>query len=135
MASVTMVNNLSKLLEKQTKQAKINISKEIALITVRHFQSGFRNGGGQTDAGKWAKRKNNKDPERAILVKTGSLRNSVKIYKITSDQVVISSNLNYSDNINFGTNNMEAREFLGKSTALDRKIETVIEKILKSNIK
>ena len=132
MVSVTMVNNLSKLLEKQT---KINISKEIALIAVRHFKAGFRNGGGQTDAGKWAKRKNNKDPERAILVKTGSLRNSVKTYKITSDQVVISSNLDYSDNINFGTNNMEAREFLGKSTALDRKIETVIEKILKSNIR
>lgn len=135
MVSVTMVNNLSKLLEKQTKQAKIAISKEVALITVRHFKAGFRTGGGQTDAGKWAKRKNNIDPERAILVKTGSLRNSIKIYKVTSDQVIINSNLDYSNRINFGTNNMPAREYLGKSSVLTKKIETVIEKMLKSNIK
>ena len=130
-----MVNNLSKLLEKQTKQAKIAISKEVALITVRHFKAGFRTGGGQTDFGKWEKRKNNIDPERAILVIDGDLRDSINPYKITPDQVVVGSNLKYSGWINFGTNNMDPREYLGKSTALEKKLETAIEKMLKSNIK
>ena len=146
---VKMTNNLSKLLEKQTKEAKIKIRKEIALISVKHFKDGFRTGGGQTDAGKWAKRKNQealaekkqlslqekRELGRAILVKTGSLRNSIKIYKITSDQIIIRSNMPYSSRINFGTSYMPAREFLGTSAVLKRKIEIAIEKMLKSNIK
>jgi len=146
---VTMNNNLTKLLEKQTKEFQVKIRKEIAKISVKHFKDGFRTGGGQTDAGKWAKRKNQeslaekkqlssqekRELGRAILVKTGSLRNSIKIYKITSDQIIIRSNMPYSARINFGTNNMPAREFLGKSSVLAKKIEVAIEKMLKSNIK
>ena len=132
---ISMTNNLSKLLAKQTKEAKIKINKEIALISVKHFKDAFRNGGGQTDSGKWAPRKNNRDPERAILVKTGSLRNSIKIHKISEKEIVIRSNMPYSDRINFGTSYMPAREFLGKSSVLNKKIEVAIEKMLKSNIK
>jgi len=132
---VTMAYNLTKILEKQTKEAKIKIAKEIARISVRHFQAGFRSGGGKTDAGKWDKRKNDIDPKRAILVKTGSLRNSIKAYKISSNQIIINSNLPYSANINFGTSKMVAREFLGPSHVLDRKILNAVDKMLKENIK
>lgn len=135
MASVTMVNNLTKILEKQTKDVKMNIAKEIATISVKHFQDAFRQGGGQTDAGKWEKRKDNKDPQRATLVKTGSLRNSIKIYKITPNNIVINSTLPYSSDINFGTRKMVAREFLGKSKKLDQKIIRAVERMLKNNIK
>jgi phage gpG-like protein len=130
-----MAYNLTKLLEKQTKEVKLKIAKEIARISVRHFKAGFRSGGGQTDAGKWEKRKNDIDPKRAILVKTGSLRDSVKIYKINADQIIINSNLPYSGSMNYGYGDMPAREFMGPSHLLDRKILNVVDKMLKENIK
>jgi phage gpG-like protein len=50
---------------------------------------------------KWQSRKNNKDKGRAILVKSGDLRRSIK-KRVRSKRVTISSNLPYSPVHNYG---------------------------------
>jgi phage gpG-like protein len=44
----------------------------------------------------WAKRKNPKDQKRAILVKTGRLRRSIRVVRWTTDYVVIGTDVPYA---------------------------------------
>jgi phage gpG-like protein len=136
-AEIKMNKKFLEFLQKQTKQAAIDIAKEFGVVAVKHFKDGFRGGGGKTDKGKWQPRKNNSEPERAILVKTGSLSRSIKIKSFSTSKVVIGtdSSINYADKLNFGTQNMPAREFLGKSEELKRKMQRVAERMLKDKIK
>ena len=121
----------------KTENLKLRIMREVATVAVRHYKQGFITGGGATDAGKWAPRAENKDPERAILVKKGALKKSIKSSKISSKAVVLTSEIfggkyDYAADHNYGLKNMPKREFLGKSKVLNIKIEKIAEKALKA---
>lgn len=62
-----------------------NATKIAATEAVRHFKGSFRNQG-FTDSSlrAWKKRKDNRDSDRAILVKSGRLRRGVKVLQLTN---------------------------------------------------
>ena len=121
----------------KTEILKLRIAREVASVAVRHYKKGFITGGGATDAGKWAPRDPDKEPERAILVKKEALKNSIKPSKISSKEVVLTSEIfggkyDYAAVHNYGLKNMPKREFLGPSKVLNIKIEKIIEKAFKA---
>ena len=72
----------------------------VGKLAQNHFVSGFRTGGGQTDAseGGWKPRtskdksdRRNPNKNRAILVKTGHLRNSIRLMEYKFDRIVIAT--------------------------------------------
>lgn len=114
---------------------KYKIMREVASVASSHYKKGFVEGGGRTDAGKWAKRAGDFELERAILVKTGTLKKSVKPSKISGKEVVLTSEIfgseyDYAADHNYGLKNMPKREFLGPSKVLNIKINKIIEKAI-----
>lgn len=77
------------------KMAKVlnKAPRALGSIAVSFLKQSFRNQG-FTDAGlkPWAKRKNDKDPGRAILVKSGRLRNSIHVIKADTNEIVKDKN-------------------------------------------
>lgn len=65
----------------------------IGVEAVNHYTASFRRQG-FTDASlvPWQPRKGNKDPGRAILVKTGKLRRAIRILRQTDTQLVVGVN-------------------------------------------
>lgn len=106
-------------------------------MAVEWFRASFRKRG-FTDKGfkKWKKRKK-KEPGRAILVKTGDLKRSIRKGRVSFRQTTISSKLPYSaihneglDGIAFGKYpfKMPQRKFMGESQKLERKMIKFIYK-------
>ena len=88
-----------------------------------HFVLGFRKGGGQTDQSKggWRPRKGGRD-SRAILVKSGALKNDVRVLVSRWARIVVGSlHLPYARRHNEGLAGMPQREFVGESRSLKRK--------------
>lgn len=114
-------------ISKASKEVLENIPVSIANLAKNHYLDGFRRGGKQTDASRsgWAKRKK-KDKNRqrrAILVKTGQLRNDVDIRRTTKNEIVLGTlDTVYASYHNEGAEFLPKREFLGDSKILDRKI-------------
>lgn len=133
---IEMNTKFIEFLSKKTKKAGLAIAREFAVSSVKHFKEGFQTGGGKTDAGKWKNRKNNVDPERAILIKTGSLQRSIKIKSISAKSVVIGtdSSVPYAARINFGDETMPAREILGVSASLTAKLKRIAARILEKEL-
>ena len=59
----------------------------------------------------WAPRKNNADPERPLLYKSGSLRQSIGWKLVGGDTVVVGTDREYAGYHQFGTKHMPARPF------------------------
>jgi len=117
------------------KLVRRDLPRIVGTETVNFSKESFRRQGWQ-DSGfkKWKPRKNNKDKGRAILVKSGDLRRSIK-KQVSSKKVVIYSNLPYAAIHNYGQRagrgkgfKMPKRQFLGKSKALDLRIKRIIKK-------
>lgn len=60
----------------------------------------------------WAPRKNNADPERPLLYKSGSMRHELKYSLDGDDTVVIGTPHAYAKYHQFGTKHMPARPFM-----------------------
>lgn len=91
-----------------------------------HFLEGFRTGGGQTDAGVWVPRKK-QDSGRALLVKSGILRKSIKLELATFALTKISSlGVKYAEPHNTGLDPQPKREFIGESRVLASKLQRKI---------
>ena len=130
-------------LTKVTAKLKRDLPLLVANKAKNHYLEGFRRGGGMTDKsrGGWKQRKkaDKQRGRRAILVKSGALRNDVDIRKTTFEEIILgTSDTIYADVHNEGLRagrgtgfNMPQREFLGKSRALDGKINTLIKKKMK----
>jgi hypothetical protein len=102
-------------------------------IAVNHFKEGFRRSGGKTDAsiGGWKPRKRNRDRGRAVLVKTGNLRDDIKRRSTSFSRTVVGTrSADYSSYHNEGTSRLPQREHIGDSRVMDRKIEQLITKSL-----
>lgn len=103
-----------------------------------HFLKGFKKGGGQTDAslGGWKQRKR-KDPKRqkgkrAILIKTGAMRNDIDIRKTTLEKIVLGTlDTNYASYHNEGAKNLPQRQFLGNSRKLNAAVVKLLDKQFK----
>ena len=120
-----------------------------------HFLKGFRIGGRRTDASRsgWAKRKRDFDIEkkgnkwvkrnnkgRAILVKDGDLRASIKVRNRNLNRLVVgTSGIRYAQIHNEGLRGkafgkipfkMPKREFIGNSKILERKLAVIIRREL-----
>lgn len=67
-----------------------NLPKIIGIEAVNHFKQSFRDGG-FTDyhLEKWKERKKAIDSGRGILVKTGALRKSIRVLRITNTSVTV----------------------------------------------
>jgi len=131
----------------KSKVEKQRLPVKIGIEAKKWYLLGFRQGGGQTDEGKWATRKkaDKNKKSRGILVQSGTLRNSITVLKSTWDGIVIGSRgVAYAAIHNFGLRGrafgkysftLPKREFIGKSTALNRKIFIMINKQFKSIFK
>jgi len=69
---------------------------------------------------RWAPRKSNaaRNIGRKLLVDTGRLRQSITLLYRSKDVVRVGTDVPYAPYVNRGTNNMPAREFIGKSEQL-----------------
>lgn len=112
------------------------IRKTLPLILANdaknHFIKGFRQGGGQTDKGKWVPRKKKeKGSNRGILIFRGRLWKSITIKSATFNSIVVGSvGVKYAERHNEGLSGMPQREFVGRSKILERNITKTIEKEL-----
>lgn len=117
------------------------IQKTMPLILANdaknHFIKGFRQGGGQTDKGKWVPRKKKEGGgSRAILVLKGRLWKSIKVKSATFNRIVVGSvGVKYAERHNAGLAGMPQREFIGLSKTLERKTVKTIEKELDKTFK
>ena len=143
-------------LEKAFSQLKKNLPVILSQTAAEHFIRGFRTGGGQTDAGMWVKRKRERridthtrtgrkrEPirNRAILVLSGDLRNSIQRRKTSFSRTIVGSyDIKYANIHNKGGQGiayglhpftMPKREFIGKSTNLERKMRRIIDRELRN---
>lgn len=118
---------------------KRSIPMILANAAKNHYLMGFRKGGYQTDDSStgWAKRKRDDKSQkrrgsRAILVKSGHLRNDFDIRRTTASEIVLGTeDTDYADYHNEGTEMHPKREFVGKSRVLDQKMDSLIKKKLK----
>jgi len=111
----------------------------MGIYAINHYKKSFTDGGFTDVSFKaWKQRKRSRDNEgRAILVKTGNLKRSLKYRKISKYSVRIESNVPYANVHNEGLRSgrgrgftMPERQFVGYSERLSRKIELK----LRSNI-
>lgn len=124
-------------------KVKKNLSNALVIIAneaKNHFVKSFRDGGFTDNTlVKWKPRKSKskRDTGRAILVKTGDLRRSVKIKGInkSSLNIIIGSDLPYAKVHNDGLSPMPKRKFIGNSNKLNKKIIVIIDKRIKSIFK
>lgn len=66
------------------------------------------------------------DRTRAILVKSGNLRRSIRYVVISSGRVRITADLAYAEAHNEGYKSIPKRQFIGKSETLNKKIDKII---------
>lgn len=102
----------------------------VANNSLNHYLQGFRQGGGQTDEGKWQARKRGapRDTSRNILVDTGALRRDIRIRRTTFRSIIIgTARIAYARRHNEGLD-MPKREFLGESKELDKKNTKLVTK-------
>lgn len=116
------------------KLAKSNLPLIIGNDATNHFKKGFKQDGGQTDAGVWKKRK--KDPKgkrRGILIGlTKDLSKSIKLTEYSFSKIAVESvGVPYAARHNEGLDGMPKREFLGDSKVLERKTEKTIREEIK----
>ena len=131
----------------KAKVEKQRLPVKIGIEAKKWYLLGFRQDGGQTDEGKWeARKKPDKNPKkRGILVQRNTLRDSISVLKASWYGIVIGSRgVIYAAIHNFGLRGrafgkysftMPKREFIGKSTGLNRKIFIMINKQFKSIFK
>jgi len=128
---------------KEFEAQKRNLPAILGNMAKRHFVEGFRKGGFTDinfDPWKERKRKDKSDrntgTRRAILVKTGHLRNSIRVRIANFNLIEIGAyGVPYAVFHNTGAGKMPKRQFIGESATLSKKIKLRINKEFKSILK
>jgi len=112
------------------------IKIEAGAMAVSHFKGNFRAQGfvDQT-VDPWQKRKvfSKKKTTRAILVKSGNLRSSIRVLGTPGDRVIIGTRgIRYAKRHNEGLVKMPKRQFVGNSRLLEGKIHKKIQNHIKN---
>lgn len=140
-----MAFNFDKKIQ-EFKQVKASLPAQVANIAKRHFVQSFRDGG-FTDLtlDPWAARKTrdksdrnprNAEKPRAILVKTGHLRNSIRVRLATFNLIEIGAyGVPYAKFHNSPNGKGVKRQFIGRSKQLNIKIQKKINQEIKSVMK
>lgn len=122
--------------QKELQREIRRLSRTMGVLALNHFKGSFRKQG-FVDKGlsNWTRRKGNTDVGRAILHKTGKLKNSIRVVRKTLKSVTIGSDLKYAAVHNYGLRagrgrgfKMPKRQFVGDSKKLERKITKELEK-------
>ena len=122
------------------KELQRNLPVIIGNMAKNHYTKSFRDQG-FTDNGldPWAQRKSKDKSDRrsparprAILVKTGHLRGSIRVRVATFNAIEIGAyGVPYAVFHNRGTNKLPKRQFIGKSVKLERSIRARIRQEMK----
>ena len=130
-----MGKNADKIKRQQDEVLKF-ISGFITVMSVearRQFDDSFKDQGfTNNNIKEWKPRKNDKDPGRAILIKSGDLRRSIKEVSRTSNSVTIGSDLPYAEAHNKGLTvghgaKLPKRQFMGASEKLVRTLKNLFQ--------
>lgn len=127
-------------LKRDLRTFRRNIPRIVAEESKNHFVAAFRKGGGQTDRSRsgWKARKPARTPRearrsagRAILVRSGNMRDDIKARTVSFRQIKINViHIPYAIYHNDGTKDLPQREFIGDSRVLERKTERLIDQEL-----
>lgn len=120
---------------------KNSLPPELGTEAVNFFQSSFRDQGFKDNAlNKWKevqrrtpgtktyKSASPADRSRAILVKSGRLKRSIRRGFTSFAKTVIATDVPYAKVHNQGSTKMPKRQFMGSSKQLDTKLMTIIRK-------
>lgn len=120
---------------KRLQELKRTLPPAVGIIAKGHFQANFKKQGfDNRTVENWQKRKNNKDSGRAILVKSGDLRRSIRVSRADFNRITITSDLHYAKYHNDGTDRLPQRKFIGDSENLIKKIKEKITIEIKNAI-
>lgn len=132
---------------RRLKQEVAKLPRFMGNEAVKHFRESFDGGGVQSfndhGASPWANRKK-EDPGRALLVKSGNLRDSIEILRISKNEVEVGSREDYAAIHNRGLMGkawgkhpfkMPQRKFIGKSQKLNHKLRDDIERRIKKALR
>lgn len=98
------------------------LANEALAFTVENF-----NRQQTPDGNAWSPRKNIGN-SRALLVRTGRLRKSIRIRTANENLIRIGTDVDYAKYIQQGTPKMVARPFLGSSEILKRRLQRLIQR-------
>jgi len=129
------LQKLTKLLE-NFKKIQSELTEGIGEIAVTEFVLNFRRQGFNGNIWKAKKKPNGKN----ILIRTGTLRRSIKVLRQDKTSITVGSNLKYAKIHNDGLQGkawgkykfiMPKRQFIGDMPSLTKKITNYIKKKLK----
>lgn len=131
-------SNADKLIRQKAElERELNKFTRIMGVEAKNFfVQSFRNQG-FTDRRleRWQRRRNNSDPGRAILVKSGNLRRSIRVLASSINEVTIGSDLPYAQIHNEGgrmrRGMMPRRQFIGESYQLNRRLMRILDRTIK----
>lgn len=119
------------------KQKKKSLPRKIGNIAKRHFLQNFRRQGFVDEIlSPWAARKRpDKGRKRAILVKSGALRASIRVQSASFSKIRVGSyGIPYARKHNRGEGIVQ-RQFVGPSKQLEKKVSEKINEEIKSLFK
>jgi phage gpG-like protein len=133
---------------RKIKSQRKAVACQIANKGVNHFKQSFRDGGFTDEAlerwqprqgeirGGLARLAKGQKGRRAILVKSGLLRRSIKKIKVTPNSIIVGTNsTTYASYHNQGIGHMPQRKFIGRSKMLSRSISSLISAYVKKAFK
>lgn len=113
------------------KGLKRKLPRAIAVLAKSHYKNSFRRQGFTNKSLKaWAKRSPDKDPGRAVLVKTGRLRDSIDIRRDKFNDIRVGTDNPYATYHNKGQG-QKKRQFIGESAVLTTKVVRLINAQIK----
>jgi len=121
---------------KQIEAFKPQLNKIVeaaGVISVNHFTKSFSDGGFTDESlERWKPRKKReRGGSRAVLVKSGRLRRSLRSRRLGNLAVKIMTDVPYARVHNNGEGRMPKRQFIGYSGQLNRKLMAFIDKNIK----
>lgn len=120
-------------LRQQMRKLPRLLGNEVVRHTLDNFKlQGFKQSEGFVQ--RWQPRKPSRRRERgrrAILVKSGALRRSVRVVSVSPTSALVASRLPYSKRHNDGLKGMPQRKFLGNSRALRQRLKKLIQETLR----
>lgn len=124
----------------EIERKKRTLPRQVGNIAKNHFLKSFKDGGFTDESfSPWKARKTrdksdrrNPNKRRALLVKTGQLKRSIRVGRATWNRIEVGSyQIKYAARHNQGLAGMPKRQFIGESGQMNRKIKEKIRSEIK----
>lgn len=86
------------------------------------------------DGNRWKDRKDN-DSSRKLLVKTGHMRQSIRVMRKGANYRQVGTDIPYAQYHNKGTNHIPQRKFIGESKELSRRLKKHVFQFVKTGLR